>query len=104
MLFYFPPLFQAASAAGRRSVLSYEDRMSLHRRLLSVVGRFHHSQSLAYEILGMPPYGLSAFLREVLPLRGRKMKPRPKFRSRQPLKRFFCCHGNRLQIHFSNSS
>ena len=69
MLFYLPPFLQAASAAGRRRVLSHEDRMPLHRRLLSVVGRLGRSQSLANEILGMMPYGLSAFLREVFSLR-----------------------------------
>ena len=55
-------------------MLSHEDRMPLHRRLLSVVLWLGRSQSLANEILGVMPYGVSAFLSEVFPLRGRKMK------------------------------
>lgn len=100
MLFYFPPFFQAASAAGRRRVLGDEDRVSLHGRLLPVVYWLRHSQSLANEILGVPPDRSGALLGEIPSLRGRKMEPRPKLRPRQLLERLFPGHISRKQFTF----
>ena len=87
-----PPLFKTASAAGRRCVLSLENRMSAHGSLSSVVRRICRRKARADEVGGMAPYRCHAFIRNILSVCRRKPETRSELRSCKLRERFINSH------------
>ena len=87
-----PPFLKTASAAGRRCVLSLENRMSAHGSLSSVVRRICRRKARADEVGGMAPYRCHAFIRNILSVCRRKPETRSELRSCKLRERFINSH------------
>ena len=71
------PFFEASSAASRRRMLRYKNRMSSKRCLLAIVRRLGRSEASANEIVCMLQHSLHSFGFEVIALFHAKRKCAP---------------------------
>ncbi len=63
------PFLQAATAAAGTGMLSFENRVTTHRGLFTIIIRVRWSKPSAHKILCMLPYGLyphSLYIRSIL--------------------------------------
>ena len=87
------PFEQAPAAAGGSGVLGDEYRVSVHRRLPTVVGNFRRCQPLADKVFGMPADGIEPFLPDVGNVRRLQPEAAAERRTAQTGKNIFCHDG-----------